>query len=179
MMNIVSNNGFNKKNLITFSQKVGYKLPEDYIEFLQKYNGGYIKNSYSTYYHCGKHKFILTSMFGLGTKDDLLNQFELYKNRIPNTYIPIGRDAGGNLVCLNLSKEKYGYVYFWDHEEENKYEKGKIAITDLYLIAESFNEFLNSVAEDSTTKLELDGYEVKKVWIDPGFLKELNNKSSK
>ncbi|MBM7542021.1 SMI1/KNR4 family protein [Amphibacillus cookii] len=179
MINIVSNKGFNENELIAFSEKIGYELPNDYIEFLRHHNGGYVKNSISTYYKNGEQKFILTSMFGLGSDDDLINQFETYKNRIPNTCIPIGRDAGGNLVCLNLSEVKYGYVYFWDHEEEFKYEEGKIAINDLYFIADSFKEFLNSIERDSIKESEVEGYEVKKVWVDPDFLKELENNSDK
>ncbi|GAE94753.1 hypothetical protein JCM21714_3941 [Gracilibacillus boraciitolerans JCM 21714] len=117
-------------------------------------------------------------MFGLGAGDDLLSQFDIYKKRIPNTCIPIGRDAGGNLVCLNLSKDRYGFVYFWDHEEELNYEEGKITIDDLYLIAETFNGFLSSIERDDL-KASKEGYNVKKVWVDPDFLKELENNSDK
>ena len=114
----------------------------------------------------------------LGSADDLISQFETYKNRIPNTCIPIGRDAGGNLVCLNLSEDRYGYVYFWDHEEEFNYEEGKITINNLHFIAETFNEFLNSIERDDIKESE-EGYKVKKVWVDPDFLKELDNNSDK
>ncbi|WP_249872820.1 SMI1/KNR4 family protein [Oceanobacillus saliphilus] len=178
MINIVSSEGFNENDLITFSRKIGYELPKDYIEFLRHHNGGYVKNSISSYFKNGKQKFFLTSMFGLGSDDDLLSRFETYKKRIPNTCIPIGRDAGGNLVCLNLSEDRYGYVYFWDHEEELNYEEGKITINDLYLITETFNEFLNSIERDDLKKSE-EGYKVKKVWVDPDFLKELENNSDK
>ncbi|MCP3740187.1 SMI1/KNR4 family protein [Rossellomorea sp. BNER] len=179
MINIVSNKGFNENELITFSKKIGYELPNDYIEFLRHHNGGYVKNSISNYHRNGEQKFILTSMFGLGSDDDLISQFETYKNRIPNTCIPIGRDAGGNLVCLNLSEGKYGNVYFWDHEEELKYEEGKITINNLYFIAETFKEFLNSIERDDIKESEEEGYKVKKVWVDPDFLKELENNSDK
>lgn len=175
MINIVSNKGFNENNLIEFTRKIGYTLPNDYIEFLHNHNGGYVKGSISNYYKNGDQKFILTSMFGIGTNDDLVSQWETYKNRIPNSCIPIGRDAGGNLVCLNLSEDKYGYVYFWDHEEELNYEIEKITINDLYLIKQSFKEFLDSIERDNLEDSELDGYKVKKVWIDPEFLKELKS----
>jgi hypothetical protein len=177
MIDIVSNKAFNENELIAFSKKIGYKLPSDYIEFLRRYNGGYVKNSIGTYYKNGEQRFILTSMFGLGADDDLISQLKTYKNRIPKTCIPIGRDAGGNLICLNLSEDKYGYVYFWDHEEELKYEEGKITIDDLYFIAGSFKEFLNSIERDKKTESGVEGYKVKKVWIDPDFLKELDNSS--
>ncbi|QFT87267.1 SMI1 / KNR4 family protein [Bacillus sp. THAF10] len=160
------------------SDKIGFCLPKDYIEFLRNHNGGYVKNSISSYFKNGMQKFILTSMFGLGADDDLLSQFETYKMRTPNTCIPIGRDAGGNLVCLNLSEDRYGYVYFWDHEEELNYEEGKITINDLYLIAKTFNEFLNSIQRDDLKESE-EGFKVKKVWVDPDFLKELEKKTDK
>lgn len=179
MINIVSNEGFNENELIVFLKKIGYELPNDYIEFLKHHNGGYVKNSISSYYKNGKQKFILTSMSGLGSDDDLISQYETHKNRIPNPCIPIGRDAGGNLVCLNLSKDRYGYVYFWDHEEELKYEEGKITINDLYFIAETFNEFLNSIERDDIKESKEEGYKVKNVWVDPDFLKELENNSDK
>lgn len=104
MINIVSNKGFNENDLITFSEKTGYELPNDYIEFLRHHNGGYVKNSISSYFKNGKQKFILTSMFGLGSDDDLLSQFETYKKRIPNTCIPIGRDAGGGFGMFKFIK---------------------------------------------------------------------------
>lgn len=118
-------------------------------------------------------------MFGLGSDDDLISQFELYKSRIPSTCIPIGRDAGGNIVCLDLSDGNYGYVYIWDHEEELKYEEGTITIEDLYFIADSFKSFLNSIETDKIKEAEVEGYKVKKAWIDPDFLKELENNSDK
>lgn len=177
MINIVSNKGFNENKLISFTENIGCELPKEYIEFLRQHNGGYVKNSISTYNKNGKRRFILTSMFGIGSEDDLISQFETYKNRIPNNCIPIGRDAGGNLVCLNLSKDKYGNVYFWDHEEELMYEDGKITLNDLYIIAETFHEFVNSLEEENNQESESDDYKVKKVWVDPDFFIELENNS--
>lgn len=181
MINIISNNKFVNRELVMFTKKVGYKLPDDYIDFLKKYNGGDVKNSFGMYYKNGKKKFILTLMFGLGVKsdEDLMRQFEIYINRIPTTCIPVGRDAGGNLICLHLSEDKYGYVYFWDHEEELEHEEDKMTINDLYFIADSFEKFLNSIKEDVLDKTEAIGYEVKKVWIDPDFLRDLENSEDK
>ncbi|WP_350445794.1 SMI1/KNR4 family protein [Peribacillus simplex] len=51
---MVSNKGFNDIELIAFSKKIGYELPNDYTEFLLHYNGGYVKNSISIYYKNGE-----------------------------------------------------------------------------------------------------------------------------
>lgn len=174
-MDIVSNKRFKEDDLILFSEKIGYDLPNDYIEFLRYYNGGYIKNSTSKYFNNGDQKFTLTSFFGLDVEEDLIDQYEIYKNRIPETCIPIGRDAGGNIICLNLSENKYDYIYFWDHEEETNYEGREINVEDLYIIAESFNKFINSIESDNIKEPVKVEYKVNKVWIDPDFLKELDN----
>ena len=78
---------------------------------------------------------------------------------------------------MNLSKDKYGNVYFWDHEEELMYEDGKITLNDLYIIAETFHEFVNSLEEENNQESESDDYKVKKVWVDPDFFIELENNS--
>ncbi|MBS7531598.1 SMI1/KNR4 family protein [Hazenella sp. IB182353] len=151
MINMVLNDReFNENDLLAFEEKTGYKLPKDYIDFLQQYNGGYVEDDTCTYHNNGEQKFILTCMFGLATDEayDLLNLFEIYKCRIPISCIPIGRDAGGNIVCLNLSNNRYGYIYFWDHEKELEYEDGEMTIDDLYYIADSFKGFLNSIQAD-------------------------------
>ena len=179
IIKIISNKDFSEKRLAVFSNKISYKLPNDYIDFIRNHNGGYVTESVGTYYKNEKQKFILTSMFGLGADDDLISQFKIYKRRIPSTCIPIGRDAGGNLICLNLSGSNYGYVYFWYHEEELNYKEGTITIDDLYFIADSFKKFLNSIENEETGKTEVEGYKVKKVWIDPDFLKELEGNSDK
>jgi len=178
MINIISNKGFNEDELISFSKKVKFKLPNEYIKFLKQHNGGYVKDSIGIYHNNGKQRFILTSMFGLGTDDNLFEQFEMYKNRIPNTTIPIGRDVGGNLVCLNLSGTDYGKVYFWEHEIEGKYDHETMTVHDLYFIAENFDTFLHSIMKDDIRNLENMGYQAKKVWIEPGFLKDLENNSN-
>jgi len=148
--------------------------------FLKKYNGGYVEDAISNYHKNGEQKFLVTSLFGLGLESnlDLLSQLRMYENRVPFNCIPIGGDAGGNIVCLNLSSGKYGYIYFWNHEKEVEFELGKMTINDLYFIANSFTEFFNSLKKDNSVDSELENYEVKKVWIDPDCLKELEGDSN-
>jgi hypothetical protein len=156
---------------------MGATFPKEYISFLQKYNGGIPKQNVVTSEKAPD--FILTCFFGTDLEPiyDLFSCLKVYKGRIPNGCVPIARDAGGNLVVLNLSNNKYGYVFFWDHEEELMYEETGMDLDDLYFIAPSFNEFLNMIrpynVEENNN--ELSEYKVKEVWIDPDFLKELKD----
>jgi hypothetical protein len=43
---------------------------------------------------------------------------ECYDGRIPDDLLWIMRDPFGNVICLGVSGESRGKVYFWDHESE-------------------------------------------------------------
>ncbi|MEZ4903851.1 MAG: SMI1/KNR4 family protein [Spirosomataceae bacterium] len=53
--------------------------------------------------------------------------------------------TGGNYVCICLKGENYGKIYFYDHEVENENEDGTLNWDNLYLIANSFTEFLEKL----------------------------------
>lgn len=172
-------NRFSRSKFDYFRDMLTNDLPKEYVDFLMKYNGGYVEDAVSVYHNNGEQKFLVTSLFGLGLESnlDLLNQLEIYKERVPLNCIPIARDAGGNIVCLNLSSDRYGNVYFWNHEKESDFELGKMTVNDLYFIANSFTEFFNTLEQDKAVDSELEGYAAKKAWIDSDFLKELEGDS--
>ncbi len=173
MINIkATSRKFNKKRINNIENIIGATFPKEYISFLKKYNGGFPEENVVSSEKAPD--FILTSFFGtdLVTVDDISSCFKTFKGRIPDGCVPIARDAGGNLVVLNLSNSKYGYVFFWDHEEED----ARMKIDDLCLIAPSFNDFLNMIKLDNMKEKDLSEYEVKEVWIDPDFLEELKDK---
>lgn len=71
-----------------------------------------------------------------------------YKERMPDHLIPIAFDPFGNLVCLSIRRNDRGAVYFWDHEGEALVVGAKQPYYgNLSLVADSFNEFLNSLTE--------------------------------
>lgn len=65
---------------------------------------------------------------------------ESYRDQLPPNTIPIGDDMFGNLICLDLAKDNYGKVLFWNHESETEQEQ-------FCLIADSFEKFLGSFYE--------------------------------
>ena len=70
--------------------------------------------------------------------------------------IPFAGDSSGNLFTQRNDKK----VYFWDHE-----------IDEILMIAASFDELYAGVVEPAS--IELQEGQVKSVWIDPEFAKQL------
>lgn len=64
---------------------------------------------------------------------------------MPTGILPIGHDPGGNYICIALTDENYGQIYFYDHEEPNEDSNGNVNWNNLYLVAKSFSEFLNKL----------------------------------
>ena len=60
--------------------------------------------------------------------------------------IPIADDPGGNAICLGMSGNERGKVYFWDHEMEAD-EGDEPTFENVYLVAESFASFLKSLKD--------------------------------
>ena len=65
---------------------------------------------------------------------------------MPQGYLPIGCDPGGNQICLVVKGQNYGQVFFWDHEFEA--DDGNEPTDDnLTFIAPDFDAFLKSLHE--------------------------------
>jgi len=130
--------------------RLGYKMPDDFRRFLLKYNGGM---PFPYYYdvqgwqepHAAVNEFngILPGLY-----NDIEVNLENRKGRLPEGFIPIANDPGGNTLLLSLVDETLGKVYFWDHENE-PYERG-VALKDypnIYWVADSFNQLLEQLHE--------------------------------
>ena len=70
---------------------------------------------------------------------------------------------GGNYVLVDEGRK--GTVWFWDHEIPD-------APTEL---APNFGAFLNLLEPFDIATIQLKPGQVKKVWIDPEFLKRLKS----
>src|SRR5438094_559990 len=87
-----------------FEKRTGVTLPESYRAFLLRSNGGHpVPCKFAIPKWHGRFSAI-NVFFGIqtGTSEDLEKQQERYSDRIPDSFLPIGIDSGGNRLCLGI-----------------------------------------------------------------------------
>ncbi len=127
-------------------QKWGFVFPVEYRRFLLMYNGGR-PNLECFRFKGGSYGDSMIDWF-LAIYDGKYNNFERCYNvfkvkekRLLDNLVPIARDPGGNLICISVSSEDRGAIYFWDHEKEQDEATSK----NVSLIADNFDEFISKL----------------------------------
>lgn len=127
-------------------------FPELYVEHLLKFNGGQCEPNVFSFEEEGLVTESCVDWFLAiynGEYDNLIAYIKGYKieeKRLPWHIVPIAHDPGGNLICISCEGNDRGYVYFWNHEKEVDYAKSSDEdYSNLYLIADNFNSFLESL----------------------------------
>lgn len=138
--------------IVDIEKLVGLNFPSQYKEHLLKYNGGQPTPNVFSFEENGKLTDSYVDWFLAiydGEYDNLRNYIGIFKieeKRLPVHLLPIAHDPGGNLICMSCSKNDYGFIYFWDHENEVDYRISDDAdYSNLYLIANGFNEFIEGL----------------------------------
>ncbi len=141
-----------EKEIEKIEKYIGLKFPKEYREHLLRYNGGQCSPNVFSFVENGvKTESCIDWFLAIyeGENDNLKDYITILKieeKRIPRHIVPIAHDPGGNQICISCGSLDYGYIYFWDHENEVDYTvSGDDDYSNLYLIAKSFNEFLNSL----------------------------------
>jgi hypothetical protein len=133
-------------------KRIGRRIPPAYRKFLLEYNGGSPDPSdftMATSPHGKTELGTIKSFLGIGTDKATLNLdyiLETFEGRLPADLFPIARDPGGNLIALGTEGSKTDKVYFWDHEREAD-EGNPPTNRNLYLVSESFDQFIGSLHE--------------------------------
>lgn len=129
-----------------FEKKNGCVLPSDYRTFLLERNGGVPTKSLIEVPTIGEQ--VVQRCYALkspAVRYTLGGVLEVYKGRVPQGMLPIGDDPGGNLFLIGLSQgERYGKIYFWDHEQEADLEPQPY-FKNIYYVAPCFEDFLRSL----------------------------------
>jgi SMI1-KNR4 cell-wall len=143
-MNIKGFGKATKEMIQSLEQEIRFSLPEDYKDFLRKYNGGTALVRYSTFYVKELNECIpLDVMYGLGVEKsfDLLMWHNEYRdNPLPNSLI-IGDDPGAGKIVLVADPGNEG-IYYWDHVF-NFEQSDEDANT--YKIADNFQDFIRGL----------------------------------
>ncbi|HBW25596.1 MAG: hypothetical protein A2X70_04485 [Alphaproteobacteria bacterium GWC2_42_16] len=134
----------NEEFLLCIEQFWQFGLPKDYKIFLLKFNGGVPKKT--AFNFKGKQEgSVLDSFYGIVRgNDNILLVAKDIGHRYPSTMLPIADDVFGNRILLSVKGPDRGKVYFWDHEMEAG-EGEEPSYDNLTLIADSFDEFINSL----------------------------------
>ncbi len=152
---------------------IGDPFPDDYRTFLLQTNGGDPEaNRVETMDRVQSLR--IRSFFGVVGQqrdDDLLHNRDGYEGRLPAGVVAVADDDSGNLICLSLRSDDFGGVYLWDHEMEAD-EGCEPSFANMHLIAHSFHELLDRI-EPFDPSSNLKEGQVKSVWVDPDFLREM------
>jgi cell wall assembly regulator SMI1 len=121
------------------------RLPQDYRDFLLEHNGGVPQPDTFDLLLAGKPSSSDVRRFlGIGgaSQDSLETQRKLDTNHVmPDSLLPIAYDSGGSVICLSVREADYGKVYFWDNQDVDLSDPYR----NVYYVANSFTEFLNSL----------------------------------
>lgn len=138
--------------LAKFEAVIEHSLPADYKKFLVQCNGGYVggKLLFNGPTPEGEAAEVGVDHVGGFRKEDeysLSENRDLYEDRIPAELVWVMDDPFGNAICLGLTGQWRGKVYFWDHENEPDDEwDGEVATAgNLQLLADSFSEFVGGL----------------------------------
>lgn len=149
MLEKIDNPGrsISESELDKISSEIGLELPTDYKDFLLTYNGGSPEPDAFPIKGHEEGVGTLQIFFGIDREIEsscLKWNYEEYKDRIPNSYLPIACSDTNDLICLVLSQNQYGSVVFWDAMDE----VSKDNLDNVYEIADSFTQLLELLFED-------------------------------
>lgn len=132
-------------DILQVERRLGVTLPEDYKAFLFTHNGGrpnldaFPIHGMPMNPNGGIQKFY--GIIRVMGASHIESSYSRLKGKIPPNLFPIACTDGGSEVCLSLWGDDQGAVYLWDWYDREIPPTYK----NVYLIARSFQEFLDSI----------------------------------
>jgi len=135
----------NEGELSSFEREHGLSLPAAYREFLLATNGGRPERDLLTIPGLKGNSVARIHVF-FGLKDPIEScnldwNLRVFRDRIPARQLPIATTEGVDKVCLSVTGERAGAVFYWDgYAQEGE--------RNLYFLADDFASFIASLQKD-------------------------------
>lgn len=128
-----------ENDLDSFEKDANIVLPAEYRSFLLRHNGGLPSPDVIDVKGAPGSPTDVQVFFGIGRpveSSDLRWNRRTFVERLPNKWLPIAHDSGGNLFCLSLSGPDVGSVMYVDLDQ---------ALPGFYSVARNIDEFLDQL----------------------------------
>lgn len=133
------------EELRSFEQQHGLALPAAYAEFLLRTNGGRPERDLLPLSGLeGNPLARIHLFFGLSDPVESCNldwNLEVFRERIPAGLLPIATTEGTDKVCLSVTGERAGAVFYWDGH-------ASLGERNVYWLAGDFTSFLSLLHAD-------------------------------
>jgi hypothetical protein len=149
-----------ERELAELERLLGFAFPASYRRFIEKLGASAfarivafdpIKRLPTTISRSGRG--IIDVFYGASAHepDGLISALARYRERMPEGFLPIAHDGGGNQLAMQLIGDSPGAIYYWDHnnewDEEDYLDHDEQVPPDLKwqnvtLIAASFDDLL-------------------------------------
>lgn len=156
-------------------KQLGLEFPKDFRDFLLQSNGGRLEDNEFDVPRIGTGAGGIVEFFGIrpGHRiEDLSSEFTRMEARVPKGFVPVADAEGGNVICICAKGRDSGAVFYWDHELEPS-EGKKPTRRNLFKVADNFSQFWEMLLPSQVESIALEPGE--EAWVDPEFLKELEN----
>jgi len=135
-----------EEDLKSFEKKHGLSLPTAYREFLLATNGGRPERDLFTINGlAGNPLGRIHLFFGLRDPVESCNldwNLDVFRDRIPEDLLPIATTEGADKLCMLLTGERAGAIFYWDgHAQAGEY--------NLHALADDFASFITSLHADA------------------------------
>ncbi len=123
-----------EERLSNLEHRIGVVLPQDYRQFILRFNGGYFNEPEITPVGEGCPQDGLTCLHGIGASHweaELASDFylTLFEENDPPIILPIGHTSMGGLIILTTEAEGFGEIFL------------KQAFGDFHYLAKDIEEF--------------------------------------
>ncbi|QXE02894.1 SMI1/KNR4 family protein [Terribacillus sp. DMT04] len=146
-----------KDYVIEVGKKIGYILPNDYVECAVQNNGSAVI-PYNFDVDGITRVFGTLLSYNNDSSENIVKVYDNYVSSLPKDLVPFAFDPAGNLICFDYKNhENNPIVVFWEHE--NAAEKEMLleeegltedqaeesARENVYYVAATFTEFLDKL----------------------------------